>query len=62
MVLKGSEARMLGSLWQPVPPCGGLWHPVAPCGGGLDPLVVDGWEEGTGRTEDIEDLLDGLRT
>ena len=29
MVLRGSGARMLGSLWQPVPPCGGLWPPVA---------------------------------
>ena len=45
--------------------CGGLWPPVAVCAaqprrigspirnisGGLED-VVDGWEEGTGRTED----------
>ncbi len=31
---------------------------------GLEGLeeVADRWEEGTGRTEDIEDFLEGLRT
>ena len=32
----GSGARMLGSLWRPVPLCPSLWHPVAASAAGLD--------------------------
>ena len=43
------------SLWQPVAACGSLWRrigsPIRNISGGLED-VVDGWEEGTGRTED----------
>jgi hypothetical protein len=57
--LKGSGARMLGGLCRPVAPCGGLWRrigsPIRNISGGLED-VDDRWEEGTGRTEDIEDL------
>ena len=64
-VLEPECSAACGPLWQPVAPCGSLWQPVAACGplwqrigspirnisGGLED-VVDGWEEGTGRTED----------
>ena len=65
MDLKGSGARMFSSLWRPVAPCGPLWQqirsPIRNISGGLEE-VADRWEEGTGRTEDIEDFLEGLRT
>ena len=65
MVLKSSGARMLGSLCRPVPPCGPLWQrigsPIRNISGGLEE-VADRWEEGIGRTEDIEYFLEGLRT
>ena len=55
MDLRGSGARVLNGLWQPVPPCAALWQrigsPIRNISGGLED-VVDGWEEGTGRTED----------
>ena len=44
-----------GPLWPPVAACGALWQrigsPIRNISGGLED-VVDGWEEGTGRTED----------
>ena len=44
-----------GGLWRPVAACGSLWQrigsPIRNISGGLED-VVDGWEEGTGRTED----------
>ena len=47
-----------GSLWQPVATDG---SPIRNISGGLEE-VADRWEEGIGRTEDIEDFLEGLRT
>jgi hypothetical protein len=65
MDLKSSGARMLGGLWRSVPPCGGLWQrigsPIRNISAGLED-VADRWEEGTGRTEDIEEFLEGLGT
>ena len=52
---------MLGSLWRPVVPvavCAAqprrIGSPIKNISGGLEE-VADRWEEGTGRTEDIED-------
>jgi hypothetical protein len=54
-----------GPLWPPVPPCAALWQrigsPIRNISGGLEE-VADRWEEGIGRTQDIEDFLEGLRT
>ena len=65
MDLTGSGTRMFSSLWRPVAVCGGLWRrigsPIRNISGGLEE-VADRWEEGIGRTEDIEDFLEGLRT
>ena len=65
MDLKGSGTRVLGGLCRPVAACGGLWRrigsPIRNISGGLEE-VADRWEEGIGRTEDIEDFLEGLRT
>ena len=65
MDLGGSGARMFSSLCRPVAACGSLWQrigsPIRNISGGLEE-VADRWEEGIGRTEDIEDLLEGLRT
>ena len=53
--LKGSGARIFGGLRSPEIPCAGLWRqigsPIRNISRGLED-VVDGWEEGTGRTED----------
>ncbi len=35
--VEGSGARVLGSLWTSVDPCGIWWHPENPCAAGLDP-------------------------
>ena len=65
MDLRGSGARIFGSLWRPVAACGPLCRrigsPIRNISGGLEE-VADRWEEGIGRTEDIEDFLEGLRT
>ena len=65
MDLGGSGARMFGSPWRPVAPCGTLPQrirsPIRNISGGLEE-VADRWEEGVGRTEDIEGFLEGLRT
>ena len=55
---------MSAARWQPVAACGGLWRrigsPIRNISVGLEE-VADRWEEGIGRTEDIEDFLEGLR-
>ena len=62
--LRGSGARMFSSLCRPVPACAAqpqrIRSPIRNISGGLEE-VADRWEEGIGRTEDIEDFLEGLR-
>ena len=65
IALKSSGTRMSAARWQPVAACGGLSRrigsPIRNISRGLGE-VADRWEEGIGRTEDVEEFLEGLRT
>ena len=58
MVFHGFERFWDQGAWRPVAACGGLWRrigsPIRNISGGLEE-VADRWEEGIGRTQDIED-------
>ena len=66
-VLEPGCLAACGGLCHPVAVCGSLWqrigYPIRNISGGLED-VVDGWEEGTGRTEDSEGIgrTEDLRT
>ena len=61
----GRPLAACATLCHLVPPCANLCRligsPIRNISGGLEE-VADRWEEGIGRTQDIEDFLEGLRT